>query len=156
MLGAGPICSNDPCILGSGGGIAGRVGFRPTERLYIGGSYELSKQEPNKLYLLGILQQVRAELRWYVPTGLRTTPFLLGAAGLAGYGDEWAVDTWGPSFGLGGGLEIQLSGGSLLALSMLYRPIYFSSFVDSSLETHGAGIAQFLGVDLAVEAQDAL
>ena len=58
VLAAGPICSNSPCILGSGGGIAGRGGFRGSERLYIGGSYELSKQEPNKLYLLGILQQV--------------------------------------------------------------------------------------------------
>jgi hypothetical protein len=156
VLSAGPICPTSPCILGSGGGIAVRVGFRATERFYVGGTYELSKQEPNKLYLLGILQQVRAEGRWYFPTGNRTTPFVLAGAGLAGYGNEWSVDTWGPSAELGGGLEVQLSGGSLVALSVLYRPIYLRSFVDSSMSQHGAGIAQFFGVELAVEAQDAL
>jgi hypothetical protein len=156
VLSAGPICPTTPCILGSGGGIAVRVGFRPTERLYIGGTYELSKQEPNKLYLLGILQQVRGEGRLYFPTGNRVTPFALAGAGVAGYGNEWDVDTWGPSAELGGGAEVQLSGGSLVALSLLYRPIYLRSFVDSSTSTHDSGIAQFLGVELAVEAQDAL
>jgi hypothetical protein len=156
VVAPGPICSNSPCILGSGGGIAGRVGFRGSERLYIGGSYELSKQEPNKLYLLGILQQVRGELRTYFPTGNRTTPFLVLGAGLAGYGNEWNVDTWGPSAQLGAGLEVELSGRSLVTVSLLYRPIYFRSFTDSSGESHGAGIAQFFGVELAVEAQDAL
>src|SRR5258708_26274793 len=40
VLASGPICSGGPCILGSGGGIAGRIGFRPSERLYLGGTYE--------------------------------------------------------------------------------------------------------------------
>jgi hypothetical protein len=158
VLLAGPICSdpNSPCILGSGGGILGRAGWRPSERFYIGGTYELSKQEPNKLYLLGILQQVRAELRNYFPTGNRVTPFVLAGAGVAGYGDEWAIDTWGPSATLGAGIEVQLSGGSLFDLSLLYRPIYLRSFTDSSTLRHDSGIAQFLGLELAVEAQDAL
>lgn len=156
VLSAGPICSSDPCILGSGGGIAVRAGWRPTERFYIGGTYELSKQDPYKLYLLGILQQIRAEVRTYFPTGNRTTPFVFAGAGLAGYGNEWAIDTWGPSATVGAGLEVQLSGGSLFDLSLLYRPIYLGSFVDSSTTSHSAGIAQFLGLELAVEAQDAL
>jgi hypothetical protein len=158
VLYAGPICSdpNSPCILGSGGGILGRVGWRPTEQLYIGGEYELSKQEPNKLYLLGILQQARANVRSYFPTGARTTPFVTAGAGLAGYGEQWAIDTWGPSAALGGGIELQVSGANVLDLTMLYRPIYLRSFVDSSTSTHAAGIAQFLGVELSIEAQDAL
>jgi opacity protein-like surface antigen len=158
VLFAGPICSdpNAPCILGSGGGILGRVGWRPTERLYIGGEYELSKQEPNKLYLLGILQQARANVRSYFPTGARTTPFVTAGCGVAGYGEQWAVDTWGPTAALGGGIEVQVSGGDVINLALLYRPIYLRSFVDSSTSTHNAGIAQFLGVELAVEAQDAL
>jgi hypothetical protein len=156
VLSAGPICPGNPCILGSGGGVAGRIGFRPTERFYIGGTYELSKQEPNKLYLLGILQQIRGELRNYFPNGSRTTPFVVAAAGVAGYGNEWAVDTWGPSVALGAGLEFQLSGGTLLNLALLYRPIYLGAFVDSSTTSHGAGFAQFLGLELAIEAQDAL
>ncbi len=156
VVSAGPICSSDPCILGSGGGIAGRIGWRPSERFYIGGTYELSKQDPYKLYLLGILQQIRAEVRNYFPTGNRTTPFVFAGVGVAGYGNEWAIDTWGPSATVGAGLEVQLSGGSLFDLSLLYRPIYLRSFVDSSTTSHDAGIAQFLGLELAVEAQDAL
>jgi hypothetical protein len=158
VLFAGPICSdpNNPCILGSGGGILGRVGWRPTERLYVGGEYELSKQEPNKLYLLGILQQVRATVRSYFPTGVRTTPFVTAGAGVAGYGEQWAVDTWGPSAALGGGIEVEVSGANVLDLALLYRPIYLRSFVDSSTTPHSAGIAQFLGVELSIEAQDPL
>ncbi len=156
VLSAGPICSADPCILGSGGGIAGRIGWRPTERFYIGGTYEVTKQDPYKLYLLGVLQQLRAEARNYFPTGKRTTPFVFAGAGIAGYGDEWAIDTWGPSVTAGAGLEVELSGGSLFDLSLLYRPIYLRAFVDSSTMSHDAGIAQFLGLELAVEAQDAL
>jgi hypothetical protein len=154
----GPICSdpNSPCILGSGGGIAGRVGWRATENLYIGGAYELSKQEPNELYRLAILQQARAELRRYFPTGHRTTPFAVAGLGLAGYGNEWAIDTWGPSATIGGGVELQLAGGVLFDAALIYRPIYFRSFVDSSTLSHDGGVAHFVGLELAVEAQEAL
>jgi len=155
---AGPICAGpgNPCILGSGGGIAVRVGWRPTEHLYVGGAYELSKQEPAKLYRLGTLQQARGELREYFPTGHLTTPFALLGAGLAGYGNEWSVDTWGPSATLGGGLEVEVSGGVLLDVLLFYRPIYLQAFVDSSTLSHGAGVAQFVGLELAIEAQEAL
>jgi hypothetical protein len=154
----GPICSdqNVPCILGSGGGISVRVGWRPTEDLYIGGAYELSKQDPNKLYRLGILQQARAEARRYFPVGLTTTPFVLLTVGLAGYGDTWGIDTWGPSAAVGGGLEVELSGGIVLGASLVYRPIYLKSFTDSSTLPHQAGIAHMVGLELALEAQDTL
>ena len=154
----GPICDNpgNPCILGSGGGVAVRVGWRPSERLYLGGSYELTKQESDKLYQLGILQQVRGELREYVPTGHRTTPFALLGAGLAGYGNEWSIATWGPVATLGAGLEVEVSGGLLLDVSLAYRPLYLQRFVDSSTLSHDAGVAQFVGIELAVEAQEPL
>ena len=55
---AGPVCAgadaSRPCILGSGGGIDIRVGWRPSEAFYIGGAYEFSKQDPNKLFRLAI------------------------------------------------------------------------------------------------------
>src|SRR5579859_4174952 len=44
----GPMCPSQaaqPCILGSGGGVAVRVGWRSAGPLYLGGAYELSKQE---------------------------------------------------------------------------------------------------------------
>jgi hypothetical protein len=154
----GPICSdpNAPCILGSGGGIAVRIGWRPTEDLYIGGAYELSKQEPNELYRLGILQQARAEARHYFRTGHRTRPFAMVGGGLAGYGNEWAIDTWGPSLAVGGGVELEVSGGVMFDAALIYRPIYFRSFVDSSTLSHEGGISHFICLELAVEAQEAL
>jgi hypothetical protein len=155
---SGPICDNpgNPCILGSGGGVAVRVGWRPSERLYLGGAYELTKQESDKLYQLGILQQARGELREYIPTGHRTTPFALLGVGLAGYGNEWSIATWGPTATVGAGLEVEVSGGLLLDVSLAYRPLYLQRFVDSSTLSHDAGIAQFVGFELAVEAQEAL
>jgi hypothetical protein len=142
--------------LGSGAGIAIRVGWRPTEDFYLGGAYEFSKQDPNKLYRLGILQQARAELRHYFPNGRSTVPFALVGLGLAAYGNEWTVDTWGPAAALGGGVEVGLSGKTALGVSLGYRPVYLHAFVDSSTLSHDAGIAHFVGLELALEAQDAL
>ncbi len=153
---AGPVCAdpNQPCILGSGGGIDIGVGWRPTDESYIGGAYEFSKQDPNKLFRLAILQQVRLELRHYFPTGKNAEPFALAALGLAAYGNEWDVTTWGPSATLGGGVEVELSGGAVLDVSLAYRPIYLRSFSDSIPAFHDAGIAHFISFALALEAQD--
>jgi hypothetical protein len=59
----GPICDTPaaPCILGPGGGIAVRAGFRGAGPIYLGGAYELTKQDPSKLYRIALLQRVRAE-----------------------------------------------------------------------------------------------
>jgi hypothetical protein len=158
VVSPGPVCAvaADPCILGSGGGISARVGWRPTENVYFGGAYEFSKQDPGRLYRLGILQQARAELREYIPTGRSIAPFVLAGLGLAAYGDEWDIDTWGPAATLGVGVEIELSGRSLIGISLAYRPIYLHAFEDSSTLSHDAGIAHLLGLELALEAQDAL
>jgi hypothetical protein len=155
---AGPVCSdpNTPCILGSGGGIDISVGWRPTEDFYIGGAYEFSKQDPNKLFRLAILQQLRLELRHYFPTGKSMEPFAMCAAGIASYGNEWAVATWGPSATLGGGVELELSGGAVLDVSLAYRPIYLRSFSDSIPAFHDAGVAHFITLEIALEAQDTL
>jgi hypothetical protein len=153
---AGPVCSapNSPCILGSGGGVAVRVGYRPGEELYIGGAYEFSKQDPNNLYRLGILQQARAEMRRYFPTGWRTTPFVCLGAGIAGYGDEWSLDTWGLTAALGGGIELELSGVMHLGMALVYRPLFLTAWVDSSKTPHEAGVAHLVGLEFALEAQD--
>jgi hypothetical protein len=155
---AGPVCSdpNTPCILGSGGGIDISVGWRPTEDFYLGGAYEFSKQDPNKLLRLAILQQARIEMRYYFPTGKSAEPFLLLAAGVAGYGNEWAVTTWGPSATVGGGVEIEVSAGVVLDVSLAYRPTYLRSFVDSIPAFHDAGVAHFIAFEVALEAQDTL
>jgi len=158
VMSPGPVCASalDPCILGSGGGISVRVGWRPTENVYLGGAYEFSKQDAGWLYRLGILQQARAEIRWYFPTGRSLVPFMLAGLGVASYGDEWAIDTWGPTATLGAGVEIELSGRALVGLSLAYRPIYLHAFEDSSTISHDAGVAHLVGFELALEAKDAL
>jgi hypothetical protein len=164
----GPICkevavsilqslgaSNTNCILGSGGGVAARAGWRPSQLLYIGGAYEMTKQDPNQLYRLGILQQARAEGRRYFPNGRESAPFVLVAAGVHGYGNEWGIDTWGLDASLGVGLEVEL-GGPVLELSLAYRAMYFRAWTDTSELPHDSGVAHFLGFEVSIEAKDAL
>jgi len=163
---AGPACGGGgdqnnatPCILGSGGGMIARAGWRPNERFYWGGAYEVSKQDAHQLYRIALLQQVRTEVRAYLPTGHAVSPFFVVGAGVSGYGSSlWplgAIDTWGPSATVGGGLEVQL-GGPVLVVSLAYRPTYLPSWYDSSTLFHASGVAHFVGLEAAVEAQDAL
>jgi hypothetical protein len=154
---AGPACSNGTnCILGSGGGMVARAGWRPNESLYVGGAYEMTKQDPHQLYRLAILQQARAEVRWFFPTGREASPFLLFGGGVSGYGNTWwPIDTWGPSASFGAGIEVQL-GGPVLAVTLVYRPTYLHAWVDSSTFLHDAGFAHFVALEAAVEAQDSL
>jgi len=153
---AGPICDNVtvPCILGPGGGIAIRAGWRGAGALYIGGAYELSKQDPNKLLRLAILQQARAEGRYYFVSGRDSEPYLSFGLGVAGYGNEWAVDTWGPA-GFGGvGIETQITRRTVVGLALAYRLLYFQEFVDTTGAPRDAGIAQLIGLDLVLEQRE--
>ncbi|MDB4942462.1 MAG: hypothetical protein JWP97_1996 [Labilithrix sp.] len=153
---AGPICDNVtvPCILGPGGGIAARAGARGAGPWYIGGSYEFSKQDPQKLLRLAILQQLRGEARYYFVSGRDVEPYAAGGAGLAGYGNEWKVDTWGPTAFLGGGVEAQLTRRTVVGLAVNYRLIYFQEFVDSTGSDRAGGLSQMFGIDLVLEQRD--
>lgn len=150
----GPLCV-DPCVLGSGGGIAIRVGHRLSGPLYYGMAYELSKQGSNNIYRLGILQQLRAEGRYYIETGKVTQPFLQAAAGAAAYGNEWGIDTKGPMLSVGVGAQVQISRDTLVGLGLSYRAILLSSFTDSAGAFRGSGVASIFGLDLELEALDA-
>jgi hypothetical protein len=143
------------CVLGSGGGIAGRVGWRSTGALYFGGAYELSKQDPNKLYLLAILQQLRAETRYYFNTAREIEPYASAGLGLAAYGNEWAIDTWGPTAFLAAGAEAQIENGPVVGLALAYRPMYLAELGVSGVN-RGPGFAHMIGIDLTLEAKDAL
>jgi hypothetical protein len=168
LISAGAVCPNSgnvpptppvpqppptQCILGSGGGLAIRFGWRTSEGIYLGGAYELSKQDPNKLFRLAILQQLRGEIRKYFPTGHDVQPLLAGAVGVAGYGNEWAIATWGPTAFLGGGLELDVAGGNTVGLLFGYRPMYLQAFSDP-IGKHDAGLAQFFGLELTLETRD--
>lgn len=154
----GPICDNVtvPCILGTGGGIAVRAGWRGTGPWYLGGAYEFSKQDPNKLLRLAILQQMRFEARYYFVSGRTTEPYLCGGGGIAGYGNEWTVDTFGPMSTLGVGVEAQITRRTVVGAQLNYRLLYFKSFVDTTGAARDAGIAQIIGLDLVLEQREAI
>ncbi len=143
-------------MLGGGGGIIIRGGWRSSGPLYIGGAYELTKQDANKLYRLALLQQARAEGRYYFPTARVTEPYLSASLGVAGYGNEWAVDSFGPTGSFGAGFEYQISKRTLVGLALNYRLVYLTGFTDTAGSARGAGIAQLVGLDLVLEQRDAI
>ena len=152
----GPICDTPgvPCILGPGGGIAVRVGFRGAGPIYLGLAYAMTKQDPSKLYRFGLLQQARAEGRYYFMNARVTEPYAALGLGVAGYGNEWAVDTWGPGGSLGFGVEYQVTQRTVIGIAAAYRLLYFSRFTDTSGADRAPGIAQLLGLDVVLEQRD--
>lgn len=158
VAGAGAVCADatTPCVLGSGGGLAVRVGLRTRGHLYWGGAYELSRQDSAKIYRLAILQQLRAEGRWYFSPGHEVEPFVHAGVGVMGYGNEWGVDTWGPAGTLGFGAEMQLTRRTALGLALNYRAARLASFVDPTGLLRDAGVVHLLGIDLALENRDPL
>jgi hypothetical protein len=153
---AGPICDTPqaPSILGPGGGIAVRAGWRGAGPIYLGGAYEVTKQDPSKLYRLALLQQARAEGRYYFMNARVTEPYASLGLGVAGYGNEWGVDTWGPGASLGFGVEYQVTQRTVIGMALNYRVIYFSRFTDTSGAARDAGIAQLVGFDFVLEQRD--
>jgi hypothetical protein len=155
---AGPICDNVsvPCILGPGAGVVIRAGWRGTGPFYLGGAYEFSKQDPNKLLRLAILQQARAEGRYYFISGRDAEPYLTGGLGVAGYGNEWGVDTWGPGSFAGLGVEAQITRRTVVGAALAYRLIYFQKFTDTTGAPRDSGVAQLIGLDLVLEQREAI
>lgn len=152
----GPICDTSaaPCILGPGGGIAVRAGWRGAGPIYLGGAYELTKQDPSKLYRLALLQQARVEGRYYFMNARVTEPYASVGLGVAGYGNEWGVDTWGPAAGIGFGVEYQVTQRTVIGVTATYRGIYFSQFTDTSGAARDGGLAQLFGLDVNLEQRD--
>lgn len=157
VISAGGICSTAaPCVLGAGGGIVVRAGWRSTGPFYLGGAYELTKQDPNKLYRIALLQQARVEGRYYFMTARVTEPYMSLGLGVAGYGNEWAIDTWGPAGSLGFGVEYQITRRTVVGVALAYRTLYFNSFTDTAGTPRDGGIAQLFGLDLVLEQRDAV
>ena len=155
-LSPGPICDNSsiPCILGTGGGLAIRVGGRGAGPIYIGLAYEAAKLDANKLYRLGLLQQARAELRYYYVTGRRVEPYALLGVGAAAYGNQWNFDTFGPTGVAGIGFETQISRRTVVGVALDYRLAWLKSFTDTSGADRDSGVAQIFGFDLVLENRD--
>ena len=161
---AGDVCpaqAVDPCIFGSGGGLAVRVGYRSRGPWYVGGAYESSRHESSNLLRLAILQQLRAESRLYLDAGELFTPYAAGGGGVALYGSEWSSDTGGVTAFLGGGFEFQLSRTAVVGLAAAYRPFLFRGWPDRANQRRadrylGFGLAHVLAVEVVLEIRDPL
>ena len=161
LLTSGRLCPKDAkenCVLGSGAGISFFGAYRsPTYSL--GAAYEVTFHDSSNIYQRGVLQQLRGE--WRVrPRGLVVAESVVGffgvGAGITAYGDNWAIDTYGPSaHGMVGG-EIDLGVKVALVISIAYRALYLKSFTDPSQQERPAGIAHMLGLSVGLELHDPL
>lgn len=150
----GDICpaqAEAPCILGSGGGVGVRVGHRSADGWYVGGAYEFSKQAASNLFRLPILQQARAEARYYLQRGNRASPYVQGGAGAAFYGSEWGVQTYGPLLTLGIGLEFEYTREVFVGILPVYRVARFNRWQDATGQERPAAFAHFVGFELTME-----
>jgi hypothetical protein len=158
----GDVCPEDsenPCILGSGGGVGLRAGYRAPYAWYIGGAYEFSRHDSSNLLRLAILQQFRGEGRYYFDQGDRATGFVTAAAGFLLYGNEWTASTAGPLAALGAGIELELSPSTVLGGIVTYRLLMPKSWVDGtgverSNAFLGFGFAHLVGLELTLEVRD--
>lgn len=140
-----------PCILGSGGGLVIRGGYRSPGPWYVGGAYEFVRMDSSNLYRLGIFQQLRAELRYLPDLGSRVAPYVTTGLGGFAYGNEWGAETGGAIAFAGAGIEAEVSRVALLGLGLVYRPAVIAGWTDTANQHRGAAPIQFLGLELMLE-----
>jgi hypothetical protein len=161
LLATGNVCpdfASEQCVLGAGGGISFAGAYRGP--LYsVGGVYEASFHDSNNIYQRGVLQQLRAEWR-FRPRGMAISdtisPFVGTGAGLAGYGDNWRVDTIGGAGHFSIGTEFDLGVKLAAVFAISYRAIYFREFTDPTDQRRPAGLVHMLGLQLGLELHDPL
>jgi hypothetical protein len=157
VIAPGDICpKTEPCILGSGGGITANIGLLYGRSSYAGIAYSLTKQNPSRLYRFATLQEGRLEIRRYLESERDTRLFGAIGTGLAGYGEEWGVDTYGPLIMAAVGAEVELSAKTVAVASLGYRAVRFSSFRDSAGTERNWGVSHFMSLEVALEARSDL
>lgn len=156
LLAAGGICKNglkENCVLGGGGGLAFAGAYR-TPGYSIGAVYEVTFHDSSNIYQRGVLQQMRMEWRvrprWLFISE-SVVAFLGLGAGVAGYGDNWAISTYGPSAHAMIGGEIDLGVKVAVVVAIAYRALYFRSFTDASGQERPVGVSHMLGLQLGIE-----
>jgi hypothetical protein len=160
LLNAGVVCSNavERCMIGGGGGLELGAAYRNLATS-IGAVYEVTFHDSHSIYQRGVLQQIRGEWR-YRPKlailGDEVSPVLGAGAGIAVYGDNWAIATFGPSGSLFAGVEVELGVKLSFLASLAYHPVYFRKFSDASGQERTAGVVHFLGINLGLELHEPL
>lgn len=164
LLSGGGVCpatATTPCILGPGLGVTFRMGYRSRGPWYWGGAYEATRHDSSNILRLAMLQQVRGEARYLFDQGTRLTPYASGGVGAALYGNEWGIDTAGPSAQLGGGLEFQASATAVVGIALSWRAIVLRAWTDGTGQARardlfGMGVSQWLSLDLVLEIRNPL
>lgn len=146
-----PAAAVVPCILGPGAGPVLRGGYRPSGPWYIGGAYQFAKLDSNNLYRLGIMQQVRAEMRYFIDVGSRFTPYVTWAAGGVVYGNEFGVETGGAVTFAGAGVELEITRMAVVGLNVNYEPMLLAAFTDTAGQDRDTGVAHFIHMELVIE-----
>jgi len=145
-----------PCILGSGGGLVIRGGYRSPGPWYIGGAYAFAKMDSSSLFRLGIFQQAWAEMRYLPDTGYRASPYIAWGLGGVAYGNEWGIETGGAMLFGGGGLEFEVSRLAVVGFGVVYKPTLLAGWTDTAGITRPLGVAHFLGFELQLEVRTEL
>lgn len=164
LLSGGAVCPEGaatPCILGAGGGLGLRAGYRSRGPFYLGAAFQLSRLNSSNLLRLGILQRLTVDGRYYFDRGNRLTPYLLAGMGGAIHGNEWAASAGGAAVAFGVGVEYQISERLVVALLPTYQPVLFRRFTDSTGQERAAGplgfgLAHWLAVQVVIEVRDPL
>ncbi len=150
----GGICPSGavtPCIIGAGFGPVLRGGYRPSGPWYFGGAYQFAKLDSNNLLRLPILQELRAELRYFIDVGSRFSPYVTAALGGVIYGNEFTAETAGAMAFAGAGVEFEVTRFAVVGLSLEYEPVLFVGFEDTARQVRDTGVAHFLHMELVVE-----
>ena len=161
LLTSGAVCRDDesgsaPCIVGSGGGLVLRGGYRSPGPWYVGGAYQFTKTDSSNLYRLGIMQQLRAEMRYMLDMGYRVAPYATWGIGGMVYGNEFGVETGGAALFGGMGAEVQLTRLAMLGLVVCYQPTVFAPWTDAAGYDHDFGMAHYLRFELQFELRSEL
>jgi len=154
---AGALCRDDAtCIMSGGGGILVRVALATRGGLDAGFAYSLTKQGSARLYRLATLQQLRFEGRYTFSTGRTIEPFLSGGVGVAGYGNEWGLDTWAPTLSAGPGVMLELDKDAFVSVGLDYRAMRFAEFSDQTGRVRAPTLVHMIGLRLSIEARGKL
>lgn len=155
---AGSTCGDPtvPCILGSGGGLVLRGGYRSPGPWYVGGAYQFSKTDSDNLYRLAILQQLRAEARYMLDMGSRARPYATFGLGGVIYGNEWGAETGGGTVLGGVGVELEVSRLALVGVAAFYQPILFAPFRDTAEYDRALGVAHYARLEIVFEIRSEL
>src|SRR5690606_1883753 len=113
------------------------------------------------LLRLAIMQQLRAELRYYFDLGTRATPYLGFGLGAVIYGNEWGADTGGVVGMLGPGIELAVTQDLAVGMALFYRPMLLRAYTDTAGVRRaeaflGFGTTRLVGLELIVELRDPL